>query len=230
VVGQAIPDCVPNSEVLQGLRDWRNKSAWRAFMARYRPIVVRFARSLGANAADAEDAAQEVMVVLLRDFERGAYDPSRGPLTSWLCGIAFRKVKDLQRRGGRECYLADLPEGVELLSALEAPDEVSQPWESDRLRAVLLACLIDLTRHLTPQTLAAFVLRCVADWPTRQVAEVLGISRNAVYIGKNRVLSRLRCSPCSLGDHPQFGRGWAEPALPAFGTAPQPDRHLLPGN
>lgn len=54
------------------------------------------------------------------------------------------------------------------------------------------AALDDIRREFDPATFQAFDLYARKDMPAREVARLLGLSRNAVYIAKTRVLARLR--------------------------------------
>lgn len=65
----------------------------QAFVSLYRRRqtgIYRFALHMSGSETVAEDITQEVFLTLLRD--RFGYDPSRGPLTSYLYGIARKLV------------------------------------------------------------------------------------------------------------------------------------------
>jgi hypothetical protein len=54
------PDVPTTSNaLLQALFDTHNGATWRLFDARYRPILLRFARRLGLSTDDAADVAQD---------------------------------------------------------------------------------------------------------------------------------------------------------------------------
>jgi RNA polymerase sigma-70 factor, ECF subfamily len=57
---------------------------------RHSPLIYRFTLRLSRNTAIAEEITQEVFLALLRHPNR--YDPQRGNLTTWLCGIARRQL------------------------------------------------------------------------------------------------------------------------------------------
>ena len=60
--------------LLEGLLDSGNEAVWREFDARYRPIIVGFARTLGLDPDDAADVAvfdpTDVNVDLAFDHEK----------------------------------------------------------------------------------------------------------------------------------------------------------------
>ena len=185
-------DTITSLTLLEGLRDPRNDVAWQRFAARYRPMVVSFAAGLGLSENDAQDAAQDTLLAFAQAYRQGAYDRRKGRLRSWLFGIAYRKVKDIQRAMGKEQVMADRSDATGCLASVPAPDEAQQLWDDQWQRAVLDACLAEVARHVDPNTFAAFRLYVLEQWPAKKVAEDLGLSRNAVYIAKNRVISRMR--------------------------------------
>lgn len=75
----------------------KDPEAWRVLVRRVGPLVYRIAaRILGAG-AEAEDAAQEALVIACRAFE--SFDPTR-PFEPWFARIAYTtSLKALARRG-----------------------------------------------------------------------------------------------------------------------------------
>ncbi|MCH7721132.1 MAG: hypothetical protein IH988_09125, partial [Planctomycetes bacterium] len=88
--------------LLEGLRNTNDHRAWQRFSDRYRPMVVGFASSLGLDDSDAQDAAQDTLLAFTKGYLAGEYDRDKGRLRSWLFGISWRKIRDIQRRQGRE--------------------------------------------------------------------------------------------------------------------------------
>lgn len=190
--GKMCLDTVTSLTLLEGLRDSGNREAWERFTERYRPMVVGFAVRLGLSENDAQDASQETMLAFVKGYREGAYNRDKGRLRSWLFGVAHRKTRDIQRRMGRERVMADRSDGSAFLGSIEAPDADQGVWEQEWQRAVLRACLAEVSSYFDANTLKAFELYVLEEWSADGVAEHLGTSRNVVYIGKNRVMSRLR--------------------------------------
>lgn len=69
--------------------------AVRACIERYGPLVWSIARRFGADAADAEDAAQEAFIELWKKAER--YDPARSSEPSFVAMIVRRRLIDRAR-------------------------------------------------------------------------------------------------------------------------------------
>jgi RNA polymerase sigma-70 factor (ECF subfamily) len=67
-----------------------NEDAFTLLYRRHQGRVYRFAFLMSGSAAIADDVTQEVFLVLMREADR--YDPARGPLSTYLYGIARNYV------------------------------------------------------------------------------------------------------------------------------------------
>lgn len=184
---------------LEGLRQPGNEDAWRCFNQRYQPMLLNFARRCGISEADAPDVVQDCLASFVQAFREGRYDRDKGRLRSWLQGIAFNKIREARRRfAHREKQAPDRhpPDGGSDATAFldRVPDErqLSDVFEQEWERGVLAECLQQARRSVDPQTFEAFELVALKGCSPERAAEQLGISRNAVYLCKSRVLSRLR--------------------------------------
>ena len=80
----------PEQQIARGLRDGQT-DAWRALYDAYaRRVWCVVARQMGPDAADVADVVQETFLAAARSARQ--YDPARGSLWMWLCGIARRHV------------------------------------------------------------------------------------------------------------------------------------------
>ncbi len=143
------------------------------------PYVWKTLRRLGAPAADLEDLAHDVFVVVHRHLRD--YDPSR-PLRPWLFGIAVRVVSDFRRLGRNA---RELPgQSIEPADAGPTPEQHVQGKEA---RALLMKALdgLDLDRR------AVFVLHELDELPMPEIAAALSIPLNTAY-------SRLRLARADL--------------------------------
>jgi len=66
----------------------KNEQAFTVLYQRRQGAVYRFALQMSGSPSVAEEVTQEVFIVLLR--EGSGYDPARGPLASYLYGVARR--------------------------------------------------------------------------------------------------------------------------------------------
>jgi RNA polymerase sigma-70 factor, ECF subfamily len=124
-------------------------------------------RRLGAGAADLEDLAHDVFLVLYRNWS--TLDASR-TLRPYLFGVAFRIVCAHRRRRWREVYSPSL-EAVDTASGQEQSLQTRQSVAL--LRAALE--LVPLTRR------AVLIMHELDELPVRVIAERLEITRFGVH-------------------------------------------------
>lgn len=124
---------------------------------------------------DAQDITSETFERALRAHD--TYDPSRGTPTAWLLGIARRALADVM--AARPVLDPDLPDEAAGVTDME---------ETVIRRLTLSAAIATLEER--DQELIA--LRYGADLKARRIAEILGMSTNAVEVALHRALARLR--------------------------------------
>jgi len=176
---------VTSMTLLESLRTDGGQAVWQEFFRRYAPMLVSFARRSGLNEADAQDAAQEALLAVHEAFAcmSGAFDRSKGTFKSWLRGIAKHKVQDLRRRQAR------VERNVQAAARNAMSDEsVDRVFDDEWRRSELLECLDEAARRVNPDVWQAFEQYAVHGQSPAAVARLLGVSRNAVYICKTRVL------------------------------------------
>ena len=190
--GESTMLTITNTDLLVGLRDRDNAVAWSQFFERYQPMLVCFAKRLGLNESDAQDAAQETLMAFVSSYREGGYDRERGRLRTWLFGIASHKVRDMQRKRNREMVITDNADSTAFLNKIPDDEHLSRVWEAEWQQAIVRHCLTEVRKQVKPRTMEAFELFALQGLPAEQVAARLGMTENAVWIAKNRVLTRLR--------------------------------------
>lgn len=159
----------------------------RAALARLlevlRPLVLRVcrARLRGRDHGEAEDAAQEALIAVLRSLPRYR-DQGRGFL-AWVHGIVVHKITDARRAAGRHPFEAIEP--PETADSTPGPEDLALHRETAaRLRQVL-----DV---LPPRQRDIVVLRVAVGLSAAETAEAVGSSPGAVRVAQHRALSTLR--------------------------------------
>lgn len=189
---QAGPVTITSTELLAGLRDSGNDAIWQTYVDRYRPLIVDYARRFGAQPADADDIAQQALAAFAAAYRRGAYDRRRGRLRDWLFGIVRRQLRNWYRRRGREVQAAGGPDGTDFFAQIEDDGRLRLQWDERWRSSVLEQCLNQARAEVHATTWDAFELFALRGWPATRVAEHLGITENAVFGAKRRLLSRIR--------------------------------------
>lgn len=153
------------------------------------PHVRKFAASLCASPQDAEDAAQEALIILYRKI--GTLRAT-GALASWMFRIVrnecLRQVRVLASRRGEH---PDEPEAAAERSAEEA---VLHRLEVERIAAAVSALPRDQRQVL--------IMRDVQGLPGRTVAASLGLSGAAMKSRLHRARTTLRHSLATTGQAP----------------------------
>ncbi|MGW7290618.1 RNA polymerase sigma factor [Streptomyces sp. NPDC054847] len=145
------------------------------------PNVQRFARSLCATPEDAEDAAQEALIILYRKI--GMLRAS-GALASWM----FRIVRNECLRRARTMRAhAPLPEAT-----VRSAEEVAlQRIEAGRVAAAVAALPAEQRRVL--------IMRDIQGYSGRMAAEALGLStaamKSRLHRARGAVQQSLRARP-----------------------------------
>lgn len=184
---------VTSTMLLDGLKDAGNQTVWQDYVGRYRPLLVDYARRLQLPPADAEDLAQQVLMAFATAYRDGKYDPRKGRLRAWLFGIARTTIRNWRaRQRPRELQVADTGEGTGFVAQVQDEDRMERLWEERWQQAVLQQCLTEVRREVEDKTFRAFEMFARQGMPAKQVAEELGISQNAVFGARRRVLRRIR--------------------------------------
>ena len=182
---------VTSSSLLEGLKDAANRTRWQAYVDRYRPLIVAFCRGRGLDGEEAEDLAQTALLEFSRAYRDGRYDAARGRLRSWLFGIVYRQLLNY-RRSRRARAPGSAPLETRHLEELSDEDELEGRWDEEWRKAVLGQSLAEIRAMVQPQTYSAFEEFALQERPAAEVARELGITENAVFGAKRRVLQRLR--------------------------------------
>ncbi len=148
--------------------------------------LVRLGAGCGENEHDAADLVQEVFVALIQTLPTFQHH-GRGRFRHWLRTLLLNKLRDRKRRQVRaEKALAHRTGDVQL------PDVAELFWEADYQRELARRALQLMQAEFAPTTWKACWETVVEGRSAAEAARELGISENAVYIARCRVLRRLR--------------------------------------
>ncbi len=165
---------------------------WRRLVDLYQPLLRAWMTRAGVPASDADDLAQEVLLVVFRevgDFERRG----RGAFRSWLRTILANRVRDSFRGQKYRPTATGDSDFLRRLDELESPDSaLSRQWDREHDEHVIASFLRRVQGDFTPVTWQAFVRHALEGEPAPRVAGELGLSLNSVLLAKSRVLKRLR--------------------------------------
>ena len=166
-----------------------DEQAWAQLSQRFRAPIVRFVRSQGVPESEAEDVTQEALLTFLGAYRRGRYERQKGRLSSWLFALAAQSVK---RRGrGAAKQAREVPAPSLFWDGLSEP-ELRDAWDLEWDRNLYERCLGQVRHELRPETVRAFELVSLQELSAVEVAAQTGLTTNAVYLAKRRVLQRIQ--------------------------------------
>ena len=181
--------------LLERLRSPVAGPAWDRFVLLYTPLLYLWANRLGAEGPDADDLVQDVFTALVQALPAFEYDASKR-FRGWLWTITRNKFRERHRRAA----LPIPPGGIDPDDIPNATD-VMEAVEEREYRDSLTRRAMDLMQSdFEPLTWRAFWETVAVGRPASEVAADLGISPNAVYLAKGRVLRRLRIELAGLLD------------------------------
>lgn len=153
----------------------RDREAFAALFAQYKNLVYRSASLMLGDPHDAEDALQEVFVLVHRSLD--GFDPHKGAFTTWLHRITINYC--LNHRRKRSFLSTPLDEALstgEFPGAQSAEDEAI--WQA--------------VRGLSDKQQAVVVLRYYWDLSYAEVAQILDIPLGTVKSRLDLALKTLR--------------------------------------
>jgi RNA polymerase sigma-70 factor, ECF subfamily len=178
-----------SSSLLARLRS-QDKDAWNRLVQLYGPLVYSWCRRRGLQAEDAADVLQDVFRSVsgrIKDFKPAPNGSFRG----WLWRITCNRLLDFFRRRQRQPSALGGSDAQQRWADLAKAPDATEPGtdaSGDLVRRVLALIQPDFSEA----SWQAFVRVVMEDQQPADVARDLGITPNAVYIAKSRILRRLR--------------------------------------
>jgi RNA polymerase sigma factor (sigma-70 family) len=179
--------------LLERLRTRPDDGAWERLVTIYRPWIVRWLTRHGLADSDADDLAQEILLVVLRELPHFQHNQRPGAFRSWLRKIVVHRLQDFARSqryrpqpGGDSAFR-------ERLNQLEDPASgLSRHWDQEHDRHVVRRLMALIEPDFQEVTWQAFRGVMLDGETPAAVAARLGISVNAALLAKSRILARLR--------------------------------------
>lgn len=180
-----------NNYLIARVRECDDASAWGHFIHLYEPLVMKLCRKHGLQQADALDVTQDVFVALAQAMPRFSYDKARGSFRSWLIKVTRSKLVNFFHSRGKDKKIMDCPCLAEQAHYQDRP-EIERDESIDQQWGLFGRVKSEIRREFRPNTWNAFWLTVMQGFTSEEVANHLGISVQAVYIAKSRVLKRIR--------------------------------------
>ncbi len=173
-----------SASLLERLKQRGDSAAWDRFVTLYTPLLYHWLRGSGLNEHDAADLVQEILAKLVVELPSFDYERNMS-FHGWLRTVALNCRRDLQKRKvptnlGDADGEAFVPDPLEAFIEREYRDHLA-------IRAMHI-----IKSDFKPQTWQTVWDLVVEGKSASEVAASAGMTIEAVYAAKCRVLARLR--------------------------------------
>ena len=165
--------------------------SWAEFYDLYHRLVRSVALKAGLSQTDAEDVVQETFFKVSKSIQKFEYDPSKGRFRSWLCLITKQQVANHYRKARK---LPELP-AFWNEDPDEPPVDIPDPtnnweaiWEAEDHKHTIHLALTRLKTKVKPKPYQIFLAHCIKGMDVKEVANIMEVSANEVYLAKSRVM------------------------------------------
>ncbi|MCG8649822.1 MAG: sigma-70 family RNA polymerase sigma factor [Pirellulales bacterium] len=173
--------------LVQRVRSGDNDSWWELEHV-YRPLIRSTLRRFGFQSQDVDDLTQEVLVSLHRTIDQFVHNGRPGAFRRWLRIVTVNQAREFLRSKGTKAGCTH----EKLDTFADEKSSLSREFDRQHDRHVLSVMLGRVASDFTPTTMESFKRYVIEGQPTQQVARDVGVSVQAVYLSKSRVLKVLR--------------------------------------
>lgn len=186
--------------LLERVRVSGDEASWRTLVEIYTPLIRGWLNRHAGLDADSEDVIQNVLTVVVRRIPEFRREPRVGAFRTWLRTITINCFRDAWKLRRRVNVAADSHVDQLLEQLADPANGLSHVWDEEHDRHVTQRLLQIIRGEFTEKTWQAFQRFALADEPAETVAAELGLTVNAVFIAKSRVLTALRREGAGLLD------------------------------
>lgn len=189
-----------SASLLERLRSAGPAAAdWRRLHDLYTPLVRAWLARVDGLATDADDLAQEVLVVVVRELP-GFRRQRDGSFRTWLRQVTVNRIRSWRQARARRPTAGADPTDQFLIQLEDPSSDLSVEWDRDHDRHVFAKLLAAARPGCEPATWEAFRLFAIEGRPAAEVAAQTGLTENAIMLAKSRLLKRLRQEAAGLID------------------------------
>lgn len=181
------------------IKRWRQQEpeAWERLTYLYFPLIYDWCRRKGLAPEDSRDVSQNVFLSLSKCTMRFQHKEGENSFRGWLWGVTNNHIKYHLRQSAGQPRAAGGSSAVRQFADVAQTVKPSENKSEESLKrnseSGLVKRALELMRtDFQEPTWRAFWHTAVEGRPAADVADELGLSTNAVYLAKSRVLRRLR--------------------------------------
>jgi RNA polymerase sigma-70 factor (ECF subfamily) len=180
--------------LLVRLRQSPELEAWERFVEMYTPLLFAWTKRLDLDDHEAADMVQDVFAVLVEQLPRFVYDRDKS-FRAWLKTILLNRWRNHARKRSAENLV-----GADMDELAEEQDAIPELEEAEYRQYLVSRAMALMQAEFEPVTWKACCEFVMGGRGAEEVARDLGISVNAVYLAKSRVIRRLRAELAGLLD------------------------------
>ena len=181
-----------SASLLDRLRERAEGPSWQEFVDLYEPWLRGQLRRHGLQPADADDAIQEILVVLVKQVSNFRHSGRKWAFRAWLRGVTVNRLRELGRQRKYTPLAAGSGFALRLEQLADDHSHLSQTWDHEHDQHVVNQLLKRIAGDFEAATWQAFRAFVLEGRTAAEVATALGISPGAVWTAKSHVLKRLR--------------------------------------
>ena len=167
--------------------------AWPRLVDLYYPLVYGWCRRLDLQPEDARDVSQEVFQSLVKCLSRFDAAGGANSFRGWLWGVTRNQLKTYWRRRSAAPVAAGGSDALQQLKEVAVVDDEEPPSDARQDQRLVFLQAVELMRgQFEEHTWQAFRRAVVDGDPACEIASDLGMTTNAVYLARSRVMRRLR--------------------------------------
>ena len=177
--------------LIERLRHGSHEDSWRIFHNLYAPLIFKWLSRLGLTTSDAEDATQEVLLVVVEELPRFEHNHRLGAFRRWLRTIVVNRARRVWRLRSKGAHATTI-DTLSLAATIDPNSDPDEHWEREHNVHVTHYLLQILEPEFRLSTWLAFRRQVVDGQKAATVATELGMSVDSVLAAKSRVLRRMR--------------------------------------
>ena len=188
--------------LLLRIRDPQDHDSWEQFLSIYSSIVRDYCFQRRLQPTDVEDVVQEVMARVCKSIRSFEYDPQKGRFRAWLGTIAANQIKTLlskrAKNNGRPTDTLSAAKNLDsnndagnMEAGESAYTDPDSEWVAIFSEKIFRTACCRVRPTVTDLAWECFQATWIRDQDATEVANANGITVNAVYVHKYKVLKKL---------------------------------------
>ncbi|MBO4513622.1 MAG: sigma-70 family RNA polymerase sigma factor [Victivallales bacterium] len=163
-----------------------DEASWKRFWDFYSPLILFCGGLFGLLPDEKQDLRQDVMLAVMKDAPTPRYDSTLGRFRTYLQGIIRHKAQDILRRR--------IGDGVDISVIEQIPDDdyIQRKMDEEYENVIFNMALDELKDELDERQYIAYEMYALQNRPPEEVARILGMSVNQVYLAKSRGVKEMK--------------------------------------